>query len=64
MDAKLKNRAIALFRSLEVPRTNRVKMLRKTYGDRITKAVTAEVEQIEEEIAALNATIEVLEALA
>ena len=41
-----------------------VRNLRKTYGDRITKAVTAEVEQIEEEIAALNATIEVLEALA
>lgn len=63
MDAKLKNRAITLFRQIEAPKSNRAQMLRKTYGDRITKAATAEVEQLEEEIAALNATIELLEGL-
>lgn len=62
MDDKLKQRALAMFRALEVPKTNRVKMLRKTYGTRITKAVSAEVEQIEEEIEALNQTIALIEA--
>lgn len=56
-----KNRAIRVLREQEVVRTNKNNLIRKNFGDRITIALTQECAQRDEEIDAINATIELLE---
>lgn len=55
--------AIRLLREQEVERTNKNNLIRQRFGDRITIALTAECEQRDREIAALLATISILESL-
>lgn len=55
--------AIRLLRVLEVTRSQQNANYNRTFGDRLTKALTAECNQRDREIKACLATIELLEAL-
>lgn len=55
--------AIRLLREQEVERSHKNTLIRNRFGDRITIALTAECDQRDREIAAINATIELLDGL-
>lgn len=56
-----KNRAIRILREQEVVRANKNNLIRKTFGGRMTIALTQECDQRDTEIDAINATIALLE---
>jgi hypothetical protein len=55
--------ALRILREQEAQRSNKNAVIRRNYGDRLTIALTAECIQRDSEVAALLATIEMLEAL-
>lgn len=61
MDIRLKNAAIRVLSEQRESRALKASHMRKNFGDRITKSLTAEVEQMELEVEAITATIKLVE---
>lgn len=55
--------AIRLLREQEVDRSRKNALIRDRFGDRITIALSAECDQRDREIAAINATIDMLDGI-
>lgn len=64
METKLKNAALRVLNEERASRALKAGHMRKQFGKRLaeSKALTAEVEQMEDEVAGIEATIELLNA--
>ena len=61
MNTKMKNAAVRVLAEQRESRALKAGHMRRQFGERITKALTAEVEQMETEVEAIEATIALLE---
>lgn len=61
MDQTQRNLAIRILREQVVARTNKNNVIRKSFGTRMTIALTQECDQRDREIEAINGTIAMLE---